>query len=105
MSNEKEIGLVASRHNVRPDGTGSISIKMLRSTCVPLGCNELPVILNTLKRTHLLDAGATNIGFDYTFSEQVAGDGGGFPLGQGVGFPYVFDVPTGDPDVYGIILG
>ncbi len=69
------------------------------------GMRNVPLLL-----THALSVGgervAERIGFDYLFSEAVAGDanGGGFVLGEEKGLPYVFGVATDAPDVWGFVL-
>lgn len=95
-----------------PDATGRRKIVRVKvaDTNMPgvddgKGTRNVPLLL-----THALSIGGENvaerIGFDYLFSEAVAGDanGGGFVLGEEKGLPYVFGVATDDPDVWGFVL-
>ena len=62
-----------------------VTVSRFGSSCSKLSCNELPVIMNVLKRSRFV--GMDNIGLDYYRF--------GFPLGEGTGFPYVFGYQLG----------
>jgi len=68
------------------------------------GKRNLPLLL-----THALSIGGNSIaermGFDYLFRRPIDGDeqAGGFPLGEEIGFPYVFN-PTDNPNVFGFVM-
>ena len=77
------------------DGTGRISVKMLRSAYSPTmtdgvelhsreRTNELTHLLHILRRSRYANPTA-HVGFDYTL---------GFPLERGSGFPLVFGYDT-----------
>ena len=54
---------------------------MLNSDKPQLGTNELPIILNAIKHSELMDSDVQR-GFDYTLD---------FPMNAGFGFPYALD--------------
>ena len=76
-----KIGFLVQGREILSNGMVKISIGLLNSTKSQLGTNELPIILNSIKQTHLLDP-TSHIGFDYTLD---------FPLAAGHGFPYALD--------------
>lgn len=76
---EAQIGFNARR----TEQTGSalkISLSLVGSTLERITSNELPILLNALRRSTLADA-SQHVGFTYVFP---------FSLAQGRGFPYVF---------------
>lgn len=90
---EKIAFIVRGRETVR-DGVVGISIGLVSSTKTGagrgrLGANELPYILNMLRRSNLTDP-AAHVGFDYTLAD-IDGRDGGFPMTEGFGFPYLLD--------------
>lgn len=76
-----KIGFIVQGREVLENGIVKVSVRMLNSTKPQLTTNELPIILNAIKHSHLLDKSA-HVGFDYTFD---------FPMERGFGFPYVLD--------------
>lgn len=80
-----KIGFIVDGREVT-NGLVHLSVRMLNSTLPQPTTNELPIILNALKSHGILDTDA-NICFTYTFP---------FPLAQGWGFPYVFDLQFED---------
>lgn len=76
-----KIGFKVEGREVLDNGFVRVSISMLNSDKNQLTTNELPIILNTIKHTSLLDTEA-HVGFDYMLD---------FPLARGFGFPYVLD--------------
>jgi len=79
-SNNK-IGFIVQGREVLANGVVKVSIRLLNSDKPQLTTNELPIILNALKHSDILDAG-THVGFDYTLD---------FPMEKGFGFPYALD--------------
>lgn len=95
---EKIAFIVRGRETGR-DGVTCISIGLVSSTKTGagrgrLGANELPYILNMLRRSNLMDASA-HVGFDYTLTD-IDGREGGFPMTEGFGFPYLLDFEIQD---------
>ena len=80
MANAK-IGFIVQGHEVQENGFVKVSVRMLNSTKQQLTTNELPIILNTIKHSSLVDP-ELHVGFDYTLD---------FPMEAGFGFPYVLD--------------
>ena len=76
-----KIGFIVQGREVLQNGMVKVSVRMLNSTKPQLTTNELPIILNSIKHSHLLDQSA-HVDFDYTFD---------FPMEKGFGFPYVLD--------------
>ena len=76
-----KIGFIVQGREILENGMVMVSVRMLNSTKSQLTTNELPIILNSIKHSHLLDQSA-HVGFDYTFD---------FPMEKGFGFPYVLD--------------
>lgn len=76
-----KIGFLVEGREMQPNGMMKITIGLLNSSKEQLTTNELPIILNAIKHTSLLNP-ETHVGFDYTLS---------FPLARGFGFPYVLD--------------
>lgn len=85
MANEK-IGFKIEGREILANGMVKITIGSLNSTKQQLQTNELPIILNTIKNSRLLDKD-THVGFDYVLD---------FPLAKGLGFPYVLDFALED---------
>lgn len=79
-SNNK-IGFTVQGREVLANGVVKVSIRLLNSDKPELTTNELPIILNALKHSDILDA-ETHVGFDYTLD---------FPMTAGFGFPYALD--------------
>lgn len=79
-SNNK-IGFTVQGREVLANGVVKVSIRLLNSDKPELTTNELPIILNALKHSDILDA-ETHVGFDYTLD---------FPMMAGFGFPYALD--------------
>ncbi len=84
----EKIGFIIDSREVQANGMVKVSVLMLNSTKSQRGTNELPIILNSIKRSNVLDP-ETHVGFDYIFD---------FPLADGHGFPYVFDFPFEDEE-------
>ena len=80
MANNK-IGFIVEEREVHPNGVMKVSIRMLNSDKPQLGTNELPIILNAIKHSELMDSDVQR-GFDYTLD---------FPMNAGFGFPYALD--------------
>lgn len=76
-----KIGFIVEGREVHDNGVVKVSIRMLNSDKAQLTTNELPIILNALKRSQYMD-GDTQVGFDYTLD---------FAMTEGVVFPYVLD--------------
>lgn len=64
------------------NGHVHLTIRMLNSTMGMTTTNELPIILNTILATNLVDKSLQR-GFTYAFP---------FTLSQGHGFPYLLDM-------------
>ena len=92
MENNK-IGFIVEGREIHANGVVKLSIRMLNSDKSQLTTNELPIILNALKRSHYLDETA-HVGFDYTLD---------FPMEAGIGFPYVLDFGLESEDDRSII--
>ena len=99
MSQQTEkIGFVVNGREVAANGVIGIAISFVSSTKTDagkaragqgrLGANELPYILNMLRRSNLTDPNS-HVGFDYTL-DDIDGIEGGFPMTEGFGFPYSF---------------
>lgn len=99
MSNGIEkIGFVVRGRKVDGDLV-TVSIGFLNSTKTGLGrgrlgANELPPILNMIRRSAQMDPDA-HVGFDYTLTD-IDGIEGGFPMTEGFGFPYLLDFEITD---------
>lgn len=76
-----KIGFTVQGREVLANGVVKVSIRLLNSNKPELTTNELPIILNALKHSEILDA-ETHVGFDYTLD---------FPMMAGFGFPYALD--------------
>ncbi|MBR4533874.1 MAG: hypothetical protein IKO85_04950 [Bacteroidaceae bacterium] len=76
-----KIGFIVEDRDVAPNGVVHLSIRMLNSDKPQLTTNELPIILNALKHSQLMDA-EVQVGFDYTLD---------FEMEAGFGFPHVLD--------------
>lgn len=76
-----KIGFTVQGREVLTNGVVKVSIRLLNSNKPELTTNELPIILNALKHSEILDA-ETHVGFDYTLD---------FPMMAGFGFPYALD--------------
>lgn len=104
MSQETEkIAFIVRGRETGQDGVVGISIGFISSTKTGvvnglqrgrLGANELPYILNMLRRSNIMDASA-HVGFDYTLTD-IDGREGGFPMTEGFGFPYLLDFEIQD---------
>lgn len=78
---EEKIGFMVQGHEVQENGFVKVTVRMLNSTKPQLLTNELPIILNSIKHSNLLDP-ERHMGFDYTLD---------FPLEADFGFPYCLD--------------
>lgn len=87
MPNREKIGFKIEGRETLQNGMVKIRIGFLNSSRAALTTNELPIILNALKRSQYLNPDGTHVGFDYTLD---------FPLARGFGFPYVLDFPLQD---------
>lgn len=76
-----KIGFIVEGRETHANGVVKVSVRMLNSDKPELTTNELPIILNAIKHSHLMDE-TTHVGFDYTLD---------FPMMAGFGFPYVLD--------------
>ena len=76
-----KIGFIIENREVHPNGVVKVSIRMLNSDKPQLTTNELPIILNAIKHSELMDANVQR-GFDYTLD---------FVIEEGFGFPYALD--------------
>lgn len=76
-----KISYLVDGREIRYGGIVKVSVRLINSNKEELKTNELPIILNALKQSDVLDPDA-NLCFTYTFP---------FPLARGHGFPYVFD--------------
>ena len=76
-----KIGFIIENREVHANGVVKVSIRMLSSDKPQLTTNELPLILNAIKHSELMDAAAQK-GFDYTLD---------FKVEAGFGFPYALD--------------
>jgi hypothetical protein len=81
MAQSGKIGFIVDKREV-VNGHVKLTIRMLASTKEQASTNELPIILNALAASHFMNP-QSHVGFTYTFP---------FPLSQGFGFPYVFDM-------------
>ncbi len=81
-----KIGFIVQGREVLENGTIKVSVRMLNSSKSQLTTNELPIILNAIKNSHLLKTDV-HVGFDYVLD---------FPMERGIGFPYVFDFELED---------
>ena len=100
MSQQTEkIAFIVHGRETGQDGVVGISIGFISSTKTGaglgrLGANELPYILNMLRRSNLTDPSA-HVGFDYSLAD-IDGREGGFPMTEGFGFPYLLDFEIND---------
>lgn len=76
-----KISYIVDGREIRDGGIVKVSVRLINSNKEELKTNELPIILNALKQSDVLDPDA-NLCFTYTFP---------FQLARGHGFPYVFD--------------
>lgn len=76
-----KIGFIIEDREVHQNGVVKVSIRMLNSDKPQLTTNELPIILNAIKHSELMDA-TVQRGFDYTLD---------FVIEEGFGFPYALD--------------
>lgn len=76
-----KISYLVDGREIRDGGIVKVSVRLINSNKEELKTNELPIILNALKQSDVLDPDA-NLCFTYTFP---------FQLARGHGFPYVFD--------------
>lgn len=83
-----KIGFIVEGREVHANGVVKISIRMLNSDKPELITNELPIILNALKRSRYIDETAA-VGFDYTLD---------FVMEAGFGFPYALDCELTDEE-------
>lgn len=83
---DNKIGFIVQGRETLDNGMVKVSVRMLNSTKGQLTTNELPIILNAIKHSTLVDR-ETHVGFDYTLD---------FPLERGIGFPYVLDFELQD---------
>lgn len=81
-----KISYLVDGREIRDVGIVKVSVRLINSNKHELKTNELPIILNALKHSDVLDPDA-NLCFTYTFP---------FPLARGHGFPYVFDFALED---------
>lgn len=88
MADISKIGMIVANKEF-VNGHLHLTLKMLNSTMSMPSTNELPIILNTLKATDLLDKDVQR-GFTYTFP---------FALSQGFGFPYLLDMQFEDKEM------
>ena len=95
----EKIGFIIHGREIGQNEVVGISIGFISSTKTGagrgrLGANELPYILNMLRRSDMMDAEA-HVGFDYTLTD-IDGREGGFPMTEGFGFPYLLDFEIKD---------
>lgn len=83
-----KIGFIIEGKEISSDGIGRVTVRMLNSDRPFLRSNELPVILNSIKRSAFLQQGSQT-GFDYILD---------FPIAGGFGFPYALDFELLDDD-------
>ena len=76
-----KIGFIIEGKEIHDNGVVKVSVRMLNSDKPQLTTNELPLILNAIKHSELMDSDLQR-GFDYTLD---------FALEQGFGFPYALD--------------
>lgn len=76
-----KIGFVVEGKEVHQNGVVKVSIRMLNSDKPQLTTNELPLILNAIRHSELMESEVQK-GFDYTLD---------FAMEQGFGFPYALD--------------
>lgn len=76
-----KIGFIIEDREVHQNGVVKVSIRMLNSDKPQLTTNELPIILNAIKHSELMNASVQR-GFDYTLD---------FVIEEGFGFPYALD--------------
>lgn len=76
-----KIGFIIEDRETHQNGVVKVSIRMLNSDKPELTTNELPLILNALKHSELMDSSVQR-GFDYTLD---------FVIEEGFGFPYALD--------------
>lgn len=81
-----KISYLVDGREIRDGGIVKVSVRLININKHELKTNELPIILNALKQSDVLDPDA-NLCFTYTFP---------FPLARGHGFPYVFDFDLED---------
>lgn len=80
MESNNKIGFIIDRREVT-DSHVKLTIRMLNSSKPMTTTNELPIILNAIKASTVMNP-QVNRGFTYTFP---------FELTQGHGFPYLLD--------------
>lgn len=80
-SSNNKIGFIVEGREIHSNGVVKLSIRMLNSDKPQVTTNELPIILNAIKHSHLMDE-TSHVGFDYTLD---------FPMMAGFGFPYALD--------------
>ena len=80
MANAK-IDFIVQNKEVHSSGIIKLTIGLINSTKQQLTTNELPIILNTIKNSYLMDS-TIQMGFDYTLD---------FAMTAGFGFPDVLD--------------
>lgn len=83
-----KIGFIIENREVHANGVVKVSIRMLNSDKPQLTTNELPIILNAIKHSELMDD-TVQRGFDYTLD---------FEMEAGFGFPYALDCELLDED-------
>lgn len=76
-----KIGFIIEGKEIHDNGVVKVSVRMLNSDKPQLTTNELPLILNAIKHSELMDSDLQR-GFDYTLD---------FAMEQGFGFPYALD--------------
>lgn len=89
MASKEKIGFIVDRKDVT-DGHVRLTIRMLNSSKAMVKTNEMPIILNSIKASGMIDPKIQR-GFTYTFP---------FELSQGHGFPYMLDMNFED---YGML--
>lgn len=85
MTSKEKIGVIVDRKDVK-DGHVRLTIRMLNSSKAMVKTNEMPIILNSIKASGMIDP-TIQRGFTYTFP---------FELSQGHGFPYLLDMNLED---------
>ena len=81
-----KIGFIVQGREILENGMVKVSVRMLNSTKSQLTTNELPIILNSIKASGMIDPKIQR-GFTYAFP---------FELSQGHGFPYMLDMNLED---------
>ena len=95
----EKIGYVLKGREVVSEDLIRVSVGFLNSNKTGggrgrLGVNELPYIFHRISNSRYLNPDE-HIGFDYTLT-RTNGDIGGFPMTEGIGFPYLLDFQIND---------